>query len=289
MNFVNRSRYSLVELAQSWELNMKRLAFSVTAVAAFVGQALAADMPVKAVRPAPVMAAVSWTGCYVGGGGGYGLWDQENTQYFDIGPRTRVSETTDTGGRGWFGTVQGGCDYQFGMGAQQFVIGAQADYDFADIRGNHATSGPQALQFVARETLTDQWAVGGRIGWLAFPSLLTYFSAGYTEARFGRQDYTFLFGPPFGVPGGIYTPDRWYKGWYIGAGDEYALSFLPGLFWKTEYRFSRMDSVTNPSYFTGFNPPLLTGFSEDSRKYIHTVRSELVYRFNWGGPVVAKY
>lgn len=27
----------------------------------------------------------------------------------------------------------------------------------------------------------------------------------------------------------------------------------------------------------------------DSKKWVQTVRSELVYRFNWGGPVVAKY
>ena len=32
-----------------------------------------------------------------------------------------------------------------------------------------------------------------------------------------------------------------------------------------------------------------TGVAIDSHKYVHTVRSELVYRFNWGGPVVAKY
>jgi len=270
---------------------MKKLALTVTAaVAALTGQAVAADMAVKAVRPAaPVVAAVSWTGCYVGGGFGYGLFDQENTLYLDIPPaRTRLSDTVDTGGRGWFGTVQGGCDYQFGMGASQFVIGAQVDYDFADIRGNHATSGPQAIGFVARETLTDQWAVGGRIGWLAFPQLLTYFSGGYTEAQFGRQDYTNLVGPPFGIAQGIYTASRWYRGWYLGAGDEYALSFLPGLFWKTEYRFSRMDAVTNPIYITATNLPTI--YSEDSRKYVHSVRSELVYRFNWGGgAVVAKY
>src|SRR5436190_9146001 len=105
---------------------MKKLALAVTAVAALSGQALAADMPVKA-RPAPqpVVAAISWTGCYVGGGFGYGLFDQENTGYFNlpggvfeniratVPARTRVTETVDTGGRGWFGTVQGGCDYQF--------------------------------------------------------------------------------------------------------------------------------------------------------------------------------
>jgi len=277
---------------------MKKLALAVTAVAALSGQALAADMAVKA-RPAPqpVVAAISWTGCYVGGGFGYGLFDQENTGYFDppggvfenvrvtVAQRTRVTETVDTGGRGWFGTVQGGCDYQFGLGANQFVIGAQADYDFADIRGNH---NPPGTNLWAREKLSEQWAIGGRIGWLAFPQLLTYFSAGYTEAKFDRQDYTNLIGPPFGIPSGVYTAGRWYKGWYLGAGDEYALSILPGLFWKTEYRFSRMDAVTNPIYITATNLPTI--YSEDSRKYVHSVRSELVYRFNWGGgAVVAKY
>jgi outer membrane immunogenic protein len=27
----------------------------------------------------------------------------------------------------------------------------------------------------------------------------------------------------------------------------------------------------------------------DTKEFVHTVRSELVYRFNWGGPLVAKY
>ena len=71
-------------------------------------------------------------------------------------------------------------------------------------------------------------------------------------------------------------------------GDEYALNFLPGLFWKTEYRFSEFDTKTNAvlDSFTG----LPVGGSVDSHKWVHTVRSELVYRFNWGGGgVVAKY
>jgi outer membrane immunogenic protein len=265
---------------------MKSIALVAAISLISAGATSAADMAVKAVRPAPVVAAVSWTGCYVAGGFGYGLFDQENTQYLDGPPRTLLTGPAETGGRGWLGTVQGGCDYQFGMGASQFVIGVQADYDFADIRGNHATSGPQAIGLDARETLTDQWAVGGRVGWVALPSHQTYFSAGYTETQFGRQDYTNL-SPPLGVSAGIYTPSRWYKGWYVGAGEEYALSFLPGLFWKTEYRFSSMDSATNPLIFTVGNVPV--GFSEDSRKYIQTVRTELVYRFNWGSPVVAKY
>ena len=65
---------------------MKKLALALTATAAFAGQAIAADMPARMpVKAAPMAAPVaSWTGCYVGGGGGYGLWYQENTGYFDV-------------------------------------------------------------------------------------------------------------------------------------------------------------------------------------------------------------
>jgi hypothetical protein len=77
---------------------------------------------------------------------------------------------------------------------------------------------------------------------------------------------------------------RAYKGWFLGAGDEYALSFRPGLFWKTEYRFSRFDTENNSVRdFTTGGPD---GFSIDSRKFVQTIRSELVYRFNWAGGAV---
>jgi outer membrane immunogenic protein len=152
-----------------------------------------------------------------------------------------------------------------------------------------------ASNLFGQEKLTDKWAVGGRIGVLITPQLLTYFSAGYTEAKFGQVNFDFVAGaPPVAFAGfGQTWGSRWYKGWFIGAGDEYALSFLPGLFWKTEYRFSEYDVATNPNRFAANSvigvPGALTGFSYDSKKWDHTVRSELVYRFNWGGPVVAKY
>ena len=90
------------------------------------------------------------------------------------------------------------------------------------------------------------------------------------------------------TPLGWNIGSRAYRGWFIGAGDEYALSFVPGLFWKTEYRLSELDAETNPIRVTATGAPI--GVSVDSQKRVHTVRSELVYRFNWGGgPVLAKY
>ena len=288
---------------------MKKLVLALSAAAAFAAPALAADMAAKApLRPAPVAYAPSWTGCYVGGGGGYGMWNQENVGYLEpfavrpialapatalteaevirvaapqgtLATRTRITDTVTSGGRGWFGTVQGGCDYQFGLGPYQLVIGAFGDYDFADIHGRHAFAG---LPLVADEKLSSQWAVGGRIGWVALPNLMVFFSGGYTEARFDRQNYTNLFGPPFGIDQGAFTDERTYKGWFLGAGDEYALNFLPGLFWKTEYRVSEFSRVqSNVLFRTATGLPTI--FSEDSKKWVQTVRSELVYRFNWSG------
>ena len=75
---------------------MKKLVLALSAVAAFSAPALAADMAAKApmMRAAPVAYAPSWTGCYVAGGGGYGLWNQENTVFND-GPQNTVGRHDD--------------------------------------------------------------------------------------------------------------------------------------------------------------------------------------------------
>ena len=54
---------------------MKKLALTLTALAALSGSAVAADLPARSYSkaPAPVVAAVSWTGCWISGGGGYGI------------------------------------------------------------------------------------------------------------------------------------------------------------------------------------------------------------------------
>jgi outer membrane immunogenic protein len=51
------------------------------------------------------------------------------------------------------------------------------------------------------------------------------------------------------------------------------------MFWKTEYRFA--DYGTNRvALLVGGRD---TSDSFDQRKFVQTVRSELVWRFNWGG------
>jgi len=256
---------------------MKKLTLALAATAALAGQAVAADMAARMpVKAAPMAAPVaSWTGCYLGAGGGGAYTTNDNYDYVTAtGQPINASQTN--GARGWFGTVQVGCDYQ----VDRFVFGAFADYDFMDVKGDKNIFGANVIGTQKQDW---QWAVGGRVGYLIVPQLLSYFSAGYTQAHWKQTDYT-AFGaavPAWTIPGAT------RGGWFIGAGDEYALSFMPGLFWKTEYRYSEFDRRDQAVLNFGTNVP--TGLSEVSKVREHSVRSELVYRFNWGGPVVAKY
>jgi outer membrane immunogenic protein len=237
-----------------------------------VGSTLAADMPVRKAAPvmAPAAPFYSWTGCYVGGGGGYGMWQQEN-RYFDV-PSGDPIARVDNGGRGWFGTVQVGCDYQIGS---RWVIGAFADYDFADIKGDLTANAGMIGNVFGQEKLKHAWAAGGRVGYVIFPQLLTYVSVGYTEAHFGVVNFSSTL---TGALTPLTLPSITYDGWFVGTGYEYAIGFLPGVFWKTEYRFSDYGSETRPFVFGG----VITDTAASANKYVQTVRSELVWRWNWG-------
>ncbi len=91
---------------------MKKLAIALTAIAAFTAPAVAADMPVRAPVYQPPAPVYNWTGFYIFGGGGGGLWNADsNVVAFPSG----VGLTRDQrlGGSGWFGTVGAGWDWQF--------------------------------------------------------------------------------------------------------------------------------------------------------------------------------
>jgi outer membrane immunogenic protein len=200
------------------------------------------------------------------------MWNQDTTGFIldmQIDPEIR------TGGRGWFGTVGGGCDYQL---AERWVVGVYGDYDFSSIKGDFTFPGRNLF---GSEKLKSAWAVGGRIGYLLTPAILTYVSGGFTEARFSRADLFVPGVPP--TPRDVAVPSHTFSGWFLGSGFEYNLGWLPGLFWRTEYRFAQYDK--DRIDIIGRSTPNHI----ESEKFVQTIRSELVWRFNWGGPVRAGY
>jgi outer membrane immunogenic protein len=265
---------------------MKKLLLATTALVAFaaVGSASAADLPVKAPPMVAATPVASWTGCWVSGGIGYGMWNQDHFTETDPG-RVAFSTTTTDGGRGWLGRAGVGCDYQF---TPSFVIGVFADYDWMNIRG---TNQPQGVLFAGNTTSGNEkesaaWAVGARLGYSPLAGLLTYVNGGYTATRFDQINLVTTGLPQINTL--TFFPQTTYRGWFIGGGTEYALNWFPvrGLFWKTEYRYAEFRAE---DLSATFNTGVPVGFAENSKKFTQTVTTSLVWRFNWAGPVVARY
>jgi outer membrane immunogenic protein len=251
---------------------MKRVLVASLAVAALsASSAFAADLPPASApyyKAPPPPVTYSWTGCYLDGGAGYG-WS--NTDETVSAPGITTAKVTD-GGRGWLGRVGAGCDYQLGGGLSNWVIGAFGDYDFENVHGQNDFG---SLGATGNEKQNDAWAVGGRLGYLVTPRLLTYADGGYTEAHVQGTTFTSV----LGLPGAVSTPSHTYNGWFLGGGTEYALDFswLPihGLFWRNEYRYSQFQSASLP--VTGG----VVGETLNEKKFEQTITSSLVWRFNW--------
>src|SRR3981081_3731690 len=113
---------------------MKKLIIALTAVAAFTGSASAADLAPRPYTKAPMMAPVyNWTGFYIFGGAGGGLWDADSNVQTTTAPITALSRGQRGGGDGWFGTVGAGYDWQFN---HSWVAGIFADGQFGDLHGS---------------------------------------------------------------------------------------------------------------------------------------------------------
>ena len=246
---------------------MKALPFAIATMAGLVlaGTVMAADIPPAAPPPYRAPVAVvppySWTGIYINAGGGYGLYSAEDKSLSSGAP---LGVARDNGGRGYFGTVGGGFDFQI---SDRIVIGAFGDFDFSSIKGNASFN---AGSLVGEMKQDWAWAAGGRIGWLITPTILSYFNGGYGQGNFKSVPLV----SNLGAPTAFALNSQTYGGYFLGGGIEYNFWF-PGLFMKSEYR------LANYSASTVNIPGTLGPLSEQIRPYVQTYRTELIYRFNW--------
>src|SRR5262252_829938 len=261
---------------------MKKLLLAAVAVVVLAaGPAVAADLGRKAPAyiPPPAPPPPTFTGCYVDGGVGYGLWNIDHSSQF---AGQQLTTETTSGGRGWLGRVGGGCDYQFGGGGfwGNWVVGAFADYDFMDLHKNFQSAFGTVFSTAGEEKEKNAWAVGGRIGYLITPNVFTYWDGGYTETRFDQINLSdVVLNTPIATIG-----SHTYNGWFIGGGYEIGLAGFfgwqlpPGLFWRTEYRYSSFNSTDLP-----INPlfPVRAQASENMRPFVQTITTSLVWKFNW--------
>ena len=247
------------------------LAVAASGLIAFAADAALADgMPANgSIKDAPVHSPPrNWTGFYVSAGFGYGMWTADTTT---ISPTTGlcvlcVPQTQ--GGRGALGALAIGYDVQL---HERFVAGIFVDGSYSRIKGSIQDQGP----FFAGEIEEDRaFSVGARFGTLVSPSVLAYGTAGYSRAHFTGASMVTTF---LGAPTGFSTPAFWRGGWFIGGGTEMALH--TGWFWRTEYRYADYGTAI----LTDTNAVGAAASSIGFPAVEQTVRTELVYKFNWAG------
>jgi outer membrane immunogenic protein len=265
----------------SEDLKMKKLGIALIAAAAFSGSAFAADLPARTYTKAPVMVQTpSWTGFYLFGGAGGGVWDADTMVLNNGAP---VVGGQRLGGDGWFGTVGAGYDWQF---SHSWVFGILADGQFGSLKGSIAGINP-AAPLTGTVKLQDTWAAGARVGYLVAPNVLSYVNGGYTQSYWsGATLSSVLTGAALDSTSSFHR-----NGWFVGGGVENNLDIFgisaPGWFMKTEYRAAYFDRANLVE--TNIASGLATTATSQFKPFVETISTSLVYRFNWTGPVVAKY
>jgi outer membrane immunogenic protein len=197
---------------------------------------------------APPMVSANWTGVYLNGGAGYGIWAADTTTVTPATSLCNLSSPQRQGGKGYLGTVGAGYDWQF---APTWVAGVFGDFDISSIKGSIQDQNPANVGEIKQ---TSAWAVGARAGWLVTPSMLAYVNGGFSSARFSGVQMVFeLNGTPAGTSQGFTR-----NGWFVGGGTETAFALLgKGWFWRNEYRYPQIAiglmTSRGPSYTSGEN------------------------------------
>jgi outer membrane immunogenic protein len=221
--------------------------------------ALAADLGARTYTKAPAYAApiYNWTGFYIGGHVG-GAFSSDNIF-------NGLVTGNNNNGR-FLGGLQAGADYQF---APNWVAGIEGQYSW--LGHNNSVIFPGGLVYANNQRALGSFT--GRVGYTWGPALL-YVKGGYAYSD--NNETLALAGAPV-----AFALDSGHRnGYTVGAGLEYM--FAQNWSAKVEYQYYNFGS----SRFLAPAPLVPFGtFNNDD----NVVKAGLNYRFNWGGPVVAKY
>lgn len=237
-------------------MRLHQLTLSAVAAAiscfAFSQAGWAADMPLKAMRM-PTVVTYNWSGFYIGANAGYGWGNSSWTDDPALG-------ATNLGGHATEGGLAGG-QIGFNWQLSSWVVGVEADVDWASIKGSHV--GPTGTDI--RTKATALGTIAGRFGY-AWDRSLIYGKAGAGWASFNYDDFV----TPGGALNGSNSSTRW--GWTFGAGLEYAFAAN----WSAKIEYNYLDFGTERMTFGG---GVGGTFVQDINERIHVVKAGINYRF----------
>jgi outer membrane immunogenic protein len=265
---------------------MNKLFLGSMALAAVIaGPAIAADMPVKALPPPPVV--YDWSGVYVGFNIG-AVWHDIDRVY----PNSAVSNFSTSSDTDAIYGFHAGAQGQWGS----WVLGIEAAYSgcFRECRSLSGLlpSPPFAADRFGEHKITNLFTVGPRLGF-AWDRWMIYGTGGAAAADIKAQyciASTGLCGPVASAQNGQTT--NW--GWFAGGGFEYMVhkGALVDVILGAEYQHFDVREKTAFCLTPACSAP---GFDYNLSATGDIVRARLTIKtqgWGWagpfGGPVVAK-
>jgi outer membrane immunogenic protein len=255
---------------------MRKLLLAAAAVLV-AAPAFAADMARPITKaPSMVAPASNWTGCYIGGNGGFGWADEERSSDSATFWFTPVPNSDKVKPDGWVGGGQIGCNWQT---ASRWVFGLEFMGQGADL-SETKTSVFYPASDVWTTKISAILAVTGRIGY-DFNGWMPYVKGGvaFVNMRSRFQD---------NVLDRFVEEREWYTGGLIGGGIEVMLSrnWTLGIEYNHIFADGKTFNSTRYVTSTGAATAFVDVWANDLN--VSTVVGRLNYKFDWG-PVVARY
>jgi len=256
---------------------MRRGMVSLAILAAMpVAAASAADMPLKAppVPPVPYV-GYNWTGFYIGGEFGVGWASEQSTVLTQTSPTSAFPPgfvASPVNLSGILGGFYGGYNYQI----NQFLVGIDADYTWADLTGTQSDLSPiPGNGAVSHHNDQMNWVstVTGRLGYLNNNWLFFAKGGGAWGGFYGSSNTYSGAGALSNTSFGSTNRD----GWTAGGGLEWG--FAAHWSAKLEYDYVNFDTITHTLTETNAATGAVGYPARSTTSYLNMVKGGVAYRF----------
>jgi outer membrane immunogenic protein len=263
---------------------MKRLLVVAALVATVGTPALAADLsPRMYTKAAPVAPVYNWTGWYAGINGGYS-WQDSSVGFspasapmaniFNLLPAGVAPGSVDLNPKGGLFGGQIGYNWQAGV----WVLGLEADLDWADIKSSGAAVGPvfvlrglDSIAGTATQKIDAFGTLRARVGFTPTDRVLLFATGGLA---YGHTKLDATYGDAACIFCTSGSSSAWKTGWTAGAGVEWA--FQNNWTLRGEYLYYDLGSVDHV-----LTDPTAPNAAINARAEYHgnIVRAALNYKF----------
>jgi outer membrane immunogenic protein len=267
--------YDYIRVCTGWgNSDAKAYTWGVALVALMTGGATAADFPVAALGPPPVVAPMNWQGFYIGASVGAHFGEDRlsstTTSGFLISPVLAAAIDGAFRGnlqeRGAVATLQGGYNWQFGS----TVLGIELDANGLAAKSSRTLTFLGGNNMVSKVDGYGLATIRPRVGYVWGPALL-YVTGGYASAVVRTTDSFSGFGGTLTLST---SPKTHVSGWTVGTGVEYG--FAPS--WSAKFEYLYVD-LRGFQTSVAFSPSDVIAFNHKLTDNI--VRAGVNYRFGW--------